>query len=338
MRTRVRPLAECGGTKIMATGGNKSTGFTISDNSQRWCSPAVIRPQSRFARTSLRSAGFTIVETLIVLAVSALVAVSAMLVISGRQSETQFMVASNDLKQKIEQIINETRSGYYPGSGDFSCTGSVGTKPTINNITKSQGTNGGCIFLGKAVEFGFSQTGADPESFATYPLVGNQQDTITHHEVSSYSQAMPIALSPDSSNNTNGVNHGDFLKTENGLTFKKATYHLSSGGLVTSTTQAAFAFADSLGDYAPNATTGDLNSATEKLNLYYFSAIPNWSAVAQNSGGVVDGINSGNVNDVDPTLNSLDLCFDGGTGKTATITITGLGQLSVKLKISSSVC
>lgn len=295
-----------------------------------------------------RSAGFTIVETLIVLAVSALLAVSAMLLIGGRQSKTQFMVASNDLKQQIEQIINETRSGYYPGNGDFTCNGVLGGHPTILSGSKSQGSNNGCIFLGKAMEFGVPDNAGDSDpdqTFATYPLVGNQQAApggVTQ-EVSSYSQALPVALAPDSSGVPAGVNHSDFSKTENGLAFKKVTYYLSSGGPFTSTTQAVFAFADSLGDYGP--VNGNLNSATEKLNLYYFasspSSPPNWSASPLSSGGVVDGINStttSKLQDGSLALTKVDLCFDGGTGKTATITITGLGQLSVKLKISSSSC
>ncbi|HWT56172.1 MAG TPA: type II secretion system protein [Candidatus Microsaccharimonas sp.] len=268
-------------------------------------------------RGGKESAGFTIVETLIVLAVSAILAVSAMLLVAGRQAKTQFAVGANDLKQQLEQIINETRSGYYPGNGDFTCTphtGAGGT-PLITGGAAAQGTNAGCIFLGKAVEFGVP----DFQSFATYPLVGNRQD-MSNQEVSSYSAAKAVAL----------TSHVDSSKTEGGLQFSKVTYYLSDGSSPSSTTQAVFALADSLGDYAPNATTGDLNSATEKLNLYYFSFPPNWS------GPIVNGIDTGGVHDGSPTLNSLDLCFDGGAGKFAVITITGLGQLSVKLKIKTA--
>ncbi|MGH7240714.1 MAG: hypothetical protein ACREGB_00265, partial [Candidatus Saccharimonadales bacterium] len=218
--------------------------------------------------------------------------------------------------------------------------------PAILSGAKSQGSNSGCIFLGKAMEFGVPNNTGDSDSdqtFATYPLVGNQQATpggVTQ-EVSSYSQALPVALAPDSGGHPAGVNHSEFSKTENGLSFKKVTYHFASPtSNPTSTSYAVFALADSLSDYAPNVNTGDLNSATEKLNLYYFGTPASqgtWAPMA-NSGDVVTAINTKNVTDTGATLNSVDLCFDGGTGQTATITITGLGQLSVTLKVSNLPC
>jgi type II secretory pathway pseudopilin PulG len=290
------------------------------------------------ARGGTQSAGFTILETLIVLAVSSTVAISTIVAVSGRQSKTEFMVGANDMKQKVEQIINETRNGYFPGAG-FTCTGSpVGnTKPVITPPAQGQGTNDSCIFLGKAVEFGVP----DSTTYATYPLVGRRQvrPASINQEVSAYTGvngANPIALAYSPTAGASPVDRSEVSQTRNNLKFKKATYHY--GASTQSASYAVFAFADNLSGYVANATSGDLSSTTEDLNLYYFSGSPVWSTPPGSGTDVIDGINSGNVNDTGAALKSLDLCFDGGTGKYAIITINGLGQLSVKLKISDTAC
>jgi type II secretory pathway pseudopilin PulG len=184
----------------MGTGGERSAGVTIP-SLKRWCATATVQPQPRTARTSHRSAGFTIVETIIVLAVSSLLATSVMLLVNGRQNKTMFQVASNDLKQQLEQIINETASGYYPTNDDFTCSGSTGNHPVITAVNQQQGKNDSCIFLGKALAFniGDSSSGLGPAAYIVYPLIGNRTANTggTSTDVSSYDDAMPIALAED---------------------------------------------------------------------------------------------------------------------------------------------
>jgi prepilin-type N-terminal cleavage/methylation domain-containing protein len=107
-------------TKTMATGGNQQQGFTI-------------------------------VETLIVLAVSAALLLVGMLFVSGRQNKTEFLVAINGEKQQMEQLINETANGFYPHSQDFirdidSFTEAkpvaLGTSSGVDLSTASQLNNG----------------------------------------------------------------------------------------------------------------------------------------------------------------------------------------------------
>jgi hypothetical protein len=260
------------------------------------------------------------------------------------------MVASNNIKQQVEQIINQTRNGYYPGGGDFACNGNTaGTAPSITSAAPGavpQGTNNTCVFFGKAVEFGVAKSAADPNKdqvFATYPIIGNRQVNVAGvtQEVNTYAQAGAIALAPPSSASSI-PDHSEFSRTQNGLSFKKATYHLSGGAVPTTLGYAVFAVTDDLSGYQINASTNDLNSGLEKLNLYYFGATPNWASAPVDTYGVVSGINTRHVYDVPVppsplALDSIDLCFDGiVANQTATVTITGKGQLSVKLKISNA--
>jgi type II secretory pathway pseudopilin PulG len=284
------------------------------------------------AKGGTTSSGFTIVETLIVLAVSAALAGSMILLVNGRQEKTEFQVAVNSLKTKLQQIINETSNGYYPNNGDFSCTG-TSTGPSISSISHaSQGTNNTCIFLGKAVQLGIKTGSADAnQSFTTYPLVANRYDT-TGAEVSTFAAAKPIALSKGSNPYQNVPDYSENFSTQNGLFLVPGgvKYLIIDHAGHASTTQssyAIFALADQLGQYA--ATSGDIGSSVQNLDLFKFADPPTTPA---DSTAIVDDINT-KIDDL-VIVNSIQLCFsDGSPNRSALITISGQGQLSVTLKV-----
>ncbi len=115
--------------------------------------------------------GFTIVETLIVLAVTSALFFAATLYINGQQNRTDFQVGIRNLKQQIEQVINETRSGYYPSNNDIKCTYSGGNNVNIVPGVQEQGTNGECIFAGKALVF---DSDNHPQEINVYTLAGRR--------------------------------------------------------------------------------------------------------------------------------------------------------------------
>lgn len=119
-------------------------------------------------KNSSRVEGFTIVETLIVLAVTGFLFTAAAITISGRQNSTQFTQAVRDIESRLQKTINEVATGYYPNNGSFRCT--AGAAPIISTGSTGQGSNTGCIFLGKAVQFAVH--GTDPQAYNVYSLVG----------------------------------------------------------------------------------------------------------------------------------------------------------------------
>jgi type II secretory pathway pseudopilin PulG len=123
------------------------------------------------------NAGFTIVETLIVLAVTGSMLLIAMIFVGGRQNKTEFQTAINDLQQQIQQLVNESESGHYTNDNNFSCNGS-GSLITLElyTATKEQGANDNCIFLGNVLQFG-TGTGDDASTLAVIPVVGKQYKT-----------------------------------------------------------------------------------------------------------------------------------------------------------------
>lgn len=169
----------------------------------------------------MSAGGFTIVETLIVLAVTGMILLAAIILISGRTGKTEFMTASNDLKQQLQQVMNETASGYFPNSSNFTCTAGINTLPTLSNSTSQQGTNGGCIFLGKVLQFGATD---QPDQLVAYAIAGNRLQSGTNQEVTSLAQSYPVAVAPGASNNAALTGITVSMPLESGLTVASMKY------------------------------------------------------------------------------------------------------------------
>ncbi|MEO6513194.1 MAG: type II secretion system protein [Candidatus Saccharimonadales bacterium] len=129
------------------------------------------------------SAGFTIVETLLVLGVTSLLFVMVMITLGGKQNKAQFQQSVRDIQTKVQQTINEVSTGYYPDTQDFTCVqGSDvllgGNMPVIAPAaagTVGQGKNDQCVFLGKVLQF--SVNGTTPEQYNTYSMAGLRSAT-----------------------------------------------------------------------------------------------------------------------------------------------------------------
>lgn len=265
--------------------------------------------------------GFTIVETLIVLAVSSLLLVSAIVLISGRTDKTQFMTAANDLKQSLEQVINETASGYFPNANNFYCVAVAGGMPTLANGTRNQGTNGGCMFLGKAVQFGAKDYDT---GFITYAIASNR--LTSSGEVTSLSQAFPEAVAPGTGANNPSLTDLITTKTplQNGLTAAKMTY---SGG-----NTSGFAFLSTFGSYS--GCIGICTGASA-FTLY---AIDGTQINGNTGPEFVDVLDGGDIK-YKPTT-SITACFNSGTTDQSVVYTIGSSGNSkaVTMQIQSGAC
>lgn len=117
--------------------------------------------------STAKSGGFTVVETLIFLAVSMAMFVSATVLISGRQGKIQFNNAVRDFESNLIDMANDVANGYYQSNNDITCT-VLGGAPNPQPATKDLGTNQDCIFIGRVV----MPDKINPESFNTYSLAG----------------------------------------------------------------------------------------------------------------------------------------------------------------------
>jgi type II secretory pathway pseudopilin PulG len=120
-------------------------------------------------RPKMLKAGFTIVETMIVLAVTGLLFVSFTTAIAGRQGKVRFQQSVTQVKNDVIQAISDSQSGYYPTQENFTCT--VGASLTFNIGAKDQGTNDDCIYLGTVLQF---STATDPQKMFIHSLAGKE--------------------------------------------------------------------------------------------------------------------------------------------------------------------
>jgi type II secretory pathway pseudopilin PulG len=280
-------------------------------------------------------AGFTIVETLIVLAVTAGILISALIAIGGRTNRTQFMTASNDLKQQLQQVINETTNGYFPNSSNFTCTKRANQSPALADGNQAQGTNGDCIFLGKAIQFGVhGNTGV----FLAYAIAGNRLQQASNLEVSQLSQSYPVAVAPGTSSANNvdldGITVSNAL--EGGLTVSKMSYVNSAGTTVQTN---GFAVLTTLASYTAPSGCDGLCSGGQGITLYGIRDGSNTVLGSQNSASFVDSLDAANAASYD-RASSISICFNSGsTNQSALYTIGDVGnEQSVTMKIQTGSC
>lgn len=138
-----------------------------------------------------KQGGYTIVEVMMFLAISGSLFVVAMLAIGGKQSQAQFAQGIRDLQSRIEDVVNDVSTGYFPDVGTYSCVASdpsTGAPITFAAGIASQGENEDCIFLGKV--FHFTQN----SSKVSLINVGGRRATDQGLPVSTLQQAHPIAI------------------------------------------------------------------------------------------------------------------------------------------------
>lgn len=111
--------------------------------------------------------GYTIIEVMIVLAVSGVIFVIAANFINGKQQRTAFNQGVNETASRIQATINQVADGQYSDI-PFNCSAS--STPlritAASDSTNSQGTNSDCVFIGKFWQMAFDGNPAQYEVFS----------------------------------------------------------------------------------------------------------------------------------------------------------------------------
>ncbi len=248
--------------------------------------------------------GFTIVETLIVLAVTSMLFVSVALLINGRQNRTDFLVGVRSLQQQFQQIINETISGYYPNNGNFSCS-VAGPPLSIISGSTAQGKNQDCIFAGKAIVVGGA---AHLNNYSAYPLAGRR--AINGADVKTPQEARVTAIAQSTANPQAPV--VGLVKLPNNLVYSKARL-ANSPSWTTGTF--AVAFLSSFGNFQGTINT----TGSQQLNLASYSS---WSSSMSDADNINTEANRGALQY--PIASSgVEYCFNsGGTAQSVIIAIS----------------
>jgi hypothetical protein len=137
-----------------------------------------------------QSAGYTVVEVMMFLAISSLLFISAVIAIGGRQAQVQFTQGVNDLESTLQDIINDVGTGFFPHSNDFRCNAPTNSGPiTFSSEDDQQGTSANCVFLGKAIQF---EPAGGSGTIKVITIVGKR--TVNGSLASNLDQAQPRAV------------------------------------------------------------------------------------------------------------------------------------------------
>ncbi len=134
-------------------------------------------------------AGYTILEVMIVLAVSAALFFSVVGLLSGRQASTETTQAVRDIESKIQGVASDVASGFVPNG--YSCNAVASGQPHLSTTIAGGGENAGCIFLGKAINF-------NDNSLSILTVLGRQYvGGLASPDVSSLTEASPVSVTND---------------------------------------------------------------------------------------------------------------------------------------------
>lgn len=95
--------------------------------------------------------GYTIIEVMIVLAISGVMFLIAANFISSKQARTSFTEGSNELTSQLQQVVTEVENGQYTDLLFDCAVNGAGPKVKIDTTKSTERGSTGCIFLGKYV-------------------------------------------------------------------------------------------------------------------------------------------------------------------------------------------
>ncbi len=277
--------------------------------------------QYKAVDTAQNTQGFSIVEVLIVLAVTGALFISAATLISGRQNKTQFSTSINELKSQIQQVISDVQTGFYPSSNSLVCVVNGAGNVSFSAGSTTQGSNKDCMFMGKVVQFGVS--GTDPQQFIVYSIAGKRQNA-TGEDVKTYAEASPTVMTTSNSNPIDTPTAVDTLQY--GLKMVPGSLTYTKDG--TTTQVGAVGFMSTLADFDAD------RSGSQQVQLLPVIG----SALDTTPAQAVTAINANLKNSPVTPNGGVSMCFQSGTtNQSGLIKIGGNGrELSVTLSIKGN--
>lgn len=253
--------------------------------------------------------GFTIVETLIVLAVSATMLLAVISMISGQQGKSQFQQAINNVAQQLQQSIDDVANGYYP-TNNISCSASGGV-PVIIGINSGLGSNQDCVLVGKVIQFDAFTDPANQRLIA-YPMVDLRTGATTNSRT---------AIAPGSVGHNNVPDNSVKLNLDGGLSI---VYSAPNG-----TTTGTVGFGLIMGNFSNTGVGADV-SGGQSTSLYTVSRTNSNNSPASNV-DIIDIAAS-----YLPANGGFNICLASGTTNQSGLISIGSGggrKLSVTLTV-----
>ena len=217
--------------------------------------------------------GYTVVEVMIVLAVSGMMFLMAVTFINGKQQKTAFTQGTNELGSRIQKMVDDVANGHYsdvPLQCDPSGTPSLGSGNT-------QGTNSNCVFLGKLMHFYAAGTGEPVQKYEVISMAdlrGQTDDNFPRSSIKGIAalttqQNIPQGLELSKVSGTKGMQVFD----ANAGAYNDAAYSIG--------------FIQGSGSFA-NAANGEYKNGAQTIRMVLSTATSKDNAV---NTGTIFGVN-----------------------------------------------
>lgn len=260
--------------------------------------------------------GYTIVEVMIVLAVTGALFVSAMLLVSGQQARTEFSQGVREFESKIQDVMNDVGTGYYSQNTTRQCISSA-SGPVFDLVTTAeQGKSQACIYMGRALQFGTGDT------YTKHTIVGLRRITAggVTREAKDVTEAKPRSIAPRTAGDTQLPDGTEIVKLQPGLVVRWVRY--DNGTLQY---RGTIAFLGELGSFVSG--TNLLQSQARKgVSILPISGTSIGQDIFQTATEIEDIKNnvdpSNNPVDMNPN-NGVDICVEGSSRQHAIITVGG---------------
>jgi prepilin-type N-terminal cleavage/methylation domain-containing protein len=288
--------------------------------------------------------GFTILEVMIVLSVSALILAGLLIVVKGQQNQTEFYQGMHDIDLRLQDILNDVSTGNFTYNGKGCRANPPLYKPriTITHPNTDLGTRDECLFLGDALQFGSTgNTGSTPNNsrFYTYTVLGRRTmpDALGNLvSVDSFHDANPTSMISGGQDLSNTFSFPD------GITLKSIQYAPNDGSPVTSN----YSMLGIYTSFKPaEVSVGATNPATQNLQVYAYK-LPDGTNFASTGGPpssqyCIDTDQPSDINcpyDNHLTSSGWKLCFNSNSsGHTSQITLLNT-SIGVNTKLEFDAC
>ncbi|HXR50105.1 MAG TPA: type II secretion system protein [Verrucomicrobiae bacterium] len=272
----------------------------------------------------LRTAGFTIIETMIVLVVTGSLFVIIAATLTGRQNEAEFVHAIQSVQSQLQQAIDQVSAGFFP-TVNLTCSAGASSLTFAPNPNQ-QGANDQCVFLGSVIQFKVQNT--SPERYRIYTIAGERGPGIG--PTSPFQNVTPTVMGIAAT--------GDYASYS---TAKPLQYGLTTkwmrGDGINGAQIGAFGVLMEPGGFA---TSGGYNSGAQPVDLVPLPGTGLSQPINLAVGAIESRLRDATLTADAPINpdNGVLICFaSAGTNQSGLITIGSLGrQLVVKLDIKSN--
>lgn len=180
----------------------------------------------------LKLGGYTIVEVLLVLAVTGTMLLGAAVMLRGQQGNTQFQQTMRDIDSKLQATAKSVGNSLFPDSSSYKCAvqadGAGVRRPVLEAAPGGLGTNKDCIYIGRAV-----QVVKNSSTINVYNVLGVRK-TASGGTVTTLAESNPTPAISEGADLTES-----YLPPANAARLKSATYVNLAGQTVNTAAEMA---------------------------------------------------------------------------------------------------